>query len=642
MKSPRIWLLLLGTLGVAVTWWYGEGQADPPPAAPAAAAPAAPAAQAGVNVQARGPVHEAYANPVNGDAPKPAGTVPQEPPANIEEIPAEQKPQGDNMQWIPGYWAFDGERKSYLWVSGFWRAPPPGRQWVPGHWDKAGDAWQWVPGFWQTHQQQEVNYLPEPPKAVAAAPSVPQPGPEATYVPGCWVWRVWHYVWRPGYWVVYRPNWVWVPAHYAWTPAGYVFVEGYWDYTLRDRGLLFAPVVVDVEVYRRPGYVYRPAFVITDDSMYGALFVQPAYGCYYYGDYFTVGYQRCGFVAWHEYTYCGGFGYDPLFCYYRTCYRNDPTWSIELRACYVGRYNGTIAAPSRTIVNNTTIINNNTTVINNTNVNNTTINNNTNINKTVVNNRFASASAAPAQSLSQVNTSAYKLQPVSAAQAATHQQAARQLQQLSTQRSQQERQLVSQRPAGSGIPTKPQVAKLNLPSSPASAAPTGAKAPPSAPVHAETPAHLQSPTTTPGGQHPGTTTPGTTTPGAHPGTTTPGTTTPGAHPGTTTPGTTTPGAHPGTTTPGTSTTTPHTTTPGTTSTTTPHTTTPGTTTPGTTPHTTTPGTTTPGTTTPGTTPGTTTPGTKPGTTTTPPAKRPPPPPARPVSRPTNDKNKKQN
>lgn len=56
----------------------------------------------------------------------------------IEEVPPEQKPTGDNVDWIPGYWAWDDERTDFLWVSGIWRSLPPGRQWVSGYWAKSG------------------------------------------------------------------------------------------------------------------------------------------------------------------------------------------------------------------------------------------------------------------------------------------------------------------------------------------------------------------------------------------------------------------------------------------------------------------------------------------------------------------------
>src|SRR5205085_714188 len=132
----------------------------------------------------------------------------------------------------------------YIWVSGFWRVAPPGRQWLPGHWVQVQNGWQWVAGLWTAAQQNEVTYLPPPPEPVAAGPSTPQPGPDSVSTPGCWVYYESHYVWRPGTWVTYRPGWVWIPAHYSWTPCGYVFVEGYWDLDLQRRGLLFAPVYV--------------------------------------------------------------------------------------------------------------------------------------------------------------------------------------------------------------------------------------------------------------------------------------------------------------------------------------------------------------------------------------------------------------
>ena len=52
----------------------------------------------------RGPVHEAFAAPVVHD-PKAAPTIDKEPPAPINELPPDQKPAGQNVQWISGYWA---------------------------------------------------------------------------------------------------------------------------------------------------------------------------------------------------------------------------------------------------------------------------------------------------------------------------------------------------------------------------------------------------------------------------------------------------------------------------------------------------------------------------------------------------------
>src|SRR5262249_48250508 len=115
----------------------------------------------GPEVLASGPVPEAYAEPVS-QSPPPAPVGSKPPPDPIAELPPEQKPEGDNVQWLPGYWNWDEDRQDYIWVSGFWRTPPPDRQWVPGHWQKVEGGWQWSPGFWNATGQSQLDYLPPP------------------------------------------------------------------------------------------------------------------------------------------------------------------------------------------------------------------------------------------------------------------------------------------------------------------------------------------------------------------------------------------------------------------------------------------------------------------------------------------------
>jgi hypothetical protein len=91
----------------------------------------------GTEIMTRGPVHEAFAGIVSFD-PKPGVIVNAHPPSAINEVPPEQRLKGENVAWIPGYWAWDEDRNDFLWVSGIWRNLPPGRQWFPGYWAEVG------------------------------------------------------------------------------------------------------------------------------------------------------------------------------------------------------------------------------------------------------------------------------------------------------------------------------------------------------------------------------------------------------------------------------------------------------------------------------------------------------------------------
>src|SRR5688572_6510094 len=121
----------------------------------------------GVEVLTRGPVHEAFAETVVFD-PEAGVVVPKEAPDAIEELPPEQKPEGANVEWIPGYWGWDDERNDFLWVSGIWRDVPPGRQWVTGYWGKSARGSQWTSGYWANADASEIEYLPEPPQSLEA------------------------------------------------------------------------------------------------------------------------------------------------------------------------------------------------------------------------------------------------------------------------------------------------------------------------------------------------------------------------------------------------------------------------------------------------------------------------------------------
>ena len=291
--------------------------------------------QGEVQVLTRGPVHEAFAEAVTYN-PQPGIKVSKAPPAAIEELPPEQKPAGANVAWIPGYWGWDDERSDFLWISGVWRALPPGRQWVPGYWGNSGRAFQWTSGYWAGTETGDVEYLPEPPETVEAGPNIAAPSADSSWLPGCWIWHQNRYVWRPGFWATAQPNWTWVPDHYMWAPRGYVFVNGYWDRPLDRRGVLFAPVQFSASVYSRPGFSYSPTTVIDLSALTSNLFLRPGYQHYYFGDYYAANYQRAGFFPWFSFQ-SSRLGYDPIYAHQRWQYRKDPQWEHRMQGDFQRR-----------------------------------------------------------------------------------------------------------------------------------------------------------------------------------------------------------------------------------------------------------------------------------------------------------------
>jgi hypothetical protein len=340
MKHQRV-IKILGVIvaGLVALLYQSDG--------PALAQTPDPNDESGVEVLTRGPVHEAFAEPATYN-PTRGVVVAGEAPVSIEEIPPEDKPEGDNVQWIAGYWSWDTDRGDFIWVSGIWRDPPPNRSWVPGYWTPVAGGWTWTPGFWTTTESDEVEYLPRPPQSLEVGPSSPPPVADRLWAPGCWFWIGSRYAWRPGYWVPAHADWVWSPAHYVWTPRGYIYVDGYWDRALERRGVLFAPLYVPRLVYVRPHYVHSPSIVIQVGFLTTALFCTTHSHHYYFGDYYGPEYSRRGFRPWfrvdprHRH-------YDPIYAHQRWEHgRRDRNWERRVREDYDFRRQHVDARPART------------------------------------------------------------------------------------------------------------------------------------------------------------------------------------------------------------------------------------------------------------------------------------------------------
>ena len=405
--------------------------------------------QKGVEVLTRGPIHEAFAEPLSVN-PRPNPIIHQKPPATIEELPPDQKPEGTHIQWIPGYFAWDETGNDYIWISGLWRATPPGRQWMPGHWMAEGDGWQWVSGYWAVDGQAEVEYLPQPPTSIDMGPSAEAPDADSLYTPGIWVYHENRYMWRPGFWFRARPDWFYNPAGYTYSPAGYIYSEGYWDYPLERRGMLFAPARFSPDAWRTPGWNYQPRYAIGNEGLLSSLFVRPDFNRYYSGDYYGPEYGRQGFVPWFDHR-MGAKTPDPLFSYSRWNSRADAQWEGNLRGLHKDRLAGTAARPPITLAKQSEFIHN-VTVNKKVQIGSKTV--------TVTDPQSILKHMPVTAPLNKVEQKEFKLQPVPKTAAIEQQKVAQHTAAVALERQQREAKIISQgvHPA---TPTSPP-ARVNI------------------------------------------------------------------------------------------------------------------------------------------------------------------------------------
>jgi WXXGXW repeat (2 copies) len=460
-KSVLALFTLCALFGTAVVRMHAQQGVPVRPEVVAVTEP--PPVPRGVDVLARGPIHEAFAS-LTAD-PAPTQSVPKRPPAPLEEMPPEEKPEGD-VVWIGGYWAWDDDRNDFLWVSGIWRTPPPGKQWIAGYWRESDRGWQWVPGFWavvRAEAKQEITYLPQPPAPPAMAPAGPPPAADTFYLPGSWVWNGTTYAWRAGYWARVHPGYVWVSSHYRWTPSGYIHIPGYWDLDIRRRGILFAPVVVNPVVVG-PTFVYTPTYVVRDTVVVDALFVRPSHCHYYFGDYYGPAYQRRGFESCVVYS---SRRYDSIIVYENYRHRNIRDWHQTQINLVVARNTGRAPVPPRTLVQqNKVIIQKNVT-----NVTNVTNVRNVNVQKTEVLTTMARVS----------QDRGIRTVPLNRDSRNQARQQSRAVTQVAAQR------IRTETPTSGGPPSRPRTASLQMPRHQPIKAPPPRGAVPAQPAHGPVP-----------------------------------------------------------------------------------------------------------------------------------------------------------
>ncbi|HMP16865.1 MAG TPA: YXWGXW repeat-containing protein, partial [Gemmatales bacterium] len=253
---------------------------------------------------------------------------------------------------------YDPEKTDFIWVSGFWRNAPPGRVWSAGEWRLENGQHRYIPGYWKSATESSWRVdLPEPPASVEAGPNVPARHEDAIWIPGHWVHRGESYVWRPGYWAEVEDNMVWMPGQYVYTGNGYRFVNGYWDYCLEDRGLLFAPVTFTSPLWLNPGWAFRPCFGINIGfgggwgwgwgGFYNNLYMGPGFGNFWFGNFCNPWCWGAGFRPW---CWNGARGFaNPIFNHYCWLNRGNPGWRNNVQQTFAARQFGVIPGVNRQV-----------------------------------------------------------------------------------------------------------------------------------------------------------------------------------------------------------------------------------------------------------------------------------------------------
>jgi len=81
------------------------------------------------------------------------------PPLPILERPG-GSPTSPDARWVDGYWEWDRQSNDFIWVTGIWRVPPPGKFWVNGYWRRDDRGWYRVAGFWCARKESPADLAP--------------------------------------------------------------------------------------------------------------------------------------------------------------------------------------------------------------------------------------------------------------------------------------------------------------------------------------------------------------------------------------------------------------------------------------------------------------------------------------------------
>ena len=196
-RKSRWWRIAVVLFAVSSLGWAQEPDLVPPPAAEARNANANGNADENVDILARGPVHEAFAEQVSPD-PTPGMTVPKAPPEPDRRGAAGLEAGGGRCGLDPRLLVL-GRRPWRLRV-GQWRVAARAARSPLGSRLLAGGGRRDSSGLRASGDRRpstELEYAETPPESLEAGPSSPAPADGPLLDPGELGLRYAHYRWRP-------------------------------------------------------------------------------------------------------------------------------------------------------------------------------------------------------------------------------------------------------------------------------------------------------------------------------------------------------------------------------------------------------------------------------------------------------------
>ena len=117
-----------------------------------------------------GPLHEAFLSPRKDLNPQHTAKAPPPPITERPGIdPPSTSPRNGSRVTGNGIRA----RTDFVWVTGTWRVPPPGRFWVNGYWKRDDKGWYRVAGFWSERRDRPARLPQERARRRIAPTTIP-------------------------------------------------------------------------------------------------------------------------------------------------------------------------------------------------------------------------------------------------------------------------------------------------------------------------------------------------------------------------------------------------------------------------------------------------------------------------------------